>query len=90
MQLTDDARSMLVLAAYLQLVGGEPVKKVALDDDAGHDRRQEADMTEPKESPESDAARTEEGQADENRGALKEKAEECFKDTVDELPEDQI
>ncbi len=36
MQLSDDARSILVFAAYHQLVGGEPVKDVVLDDGAGH------------------------------------------------------
>lgn len=36
MQLTDDARSILVFAAYHELVGGEPVKEVVLDDHAGH------------------------------------------------------
>lgn len=36
MQLTDDARSILVFAAYHQLVGGEAIKEVVLDDGAGH------------------------------------------------------
>ncbi|WJH38514.1 hypothetical protein N7E02_07905 (plasmid) [Aliirhizobium terrae] len=36
MRLTDDARSILVFAAYHQLVGGEPVKEVVLDDGVGH------------------------------------------------------
>jgi hypothetical protein len=36
MQLTDDARSILVFAAYHELLSGEPVKEVVLDDGAGH------------------------------------------------------
>ncbi|WJH38515.1 hypothetical protein N7E02_07910 (plasmid) [Aliirhizobium terrae] len=47
-------------------------------------------MTESKNSSGSDAARTEEGQADENRKVLKQKAEEGLKNADDELPKDQI
>lgn len=36
MQMSDDARSILVFAAYHQLLAGEPVKEVVLDDGAGH------------------------------------------------------
>ncbi len=47
-------------------------------------------MTEQKNSPESDAARTNEGQADKNRKVLKEKAEDGLKNAYDELPKDEI
>jgi hypothetical protein len=36
MQLTDEARSILVFAAYHDLLSGQPVKEVVLDDGAGH------------------------------------------------------
>jgi hypothetical protein len=36
MNLTDDARSILVFAAYHELTSGEPVKEVVLSDSAGH------------------------------------------------------
>ncbi|MEB2846523.1 hypothetical protein GAO09_04865 [Rhizobiales bacterium RZME27] len=36
MNLSDDARSILVFAAYHELTSGEPVKEVVLDDGAGH------------------------------------------------------
>ena len=36
MQLTDEARSILVFAAYHELLSGQPVKEVVLDDGAGH------------------------------------------------------
>lgn len=47
-------------------------------------------MTEPKTSPESDAARTEGEQANKNREILRKKAEESLKNADDELPKDQI
>jgi len=36
MKLSDDARSILVFAAYHQIHSGDPVKEVVLDDGAGH------------------------------------------------------
>jgi hypothetical protein len=54
------------------------------------EKRQEVELTEKKTSPESDAARTEEGQADENRKVLKKKAEEGLKDAGDELPKGEV
>lgn len=36
MKLSDDARSILVFAAYHELTSGKPVKEVVLNDGAGH------------------------------------------------------
>ena len=36
MQMSDEARSILVFAAYHELLAGDPVKEVVLDDGAGH------------------------------------------------------
>jgi hypothetical protein len=47
-------------------------------------------MTEPKTSPQRDAARTEGEKADKNRKILKAKAEEGLKNADDELPNDEI
>ncbi len=48
-------------------------------------------MTDQKNAPESDAARSEGGEtADKNRELLKDKAEEGLKNANDELPKDEI
>jgi len=36
MQLTDEGRSILVFAAYHELLSGQPVREVVLDDGLGH------------------------------------------------------
>lgn len=36
MHLTDEARSILVFAAYHELLSGQPVREVVVDDGAGH------------------------------------------------------
>lgn len=36
MNLSDEARSILVFAAYHELTSGDPVKEMVLDDGAGH------------------------------------------------------